>query len=150
MSARSVPGTVPASMLPDIFRAAGYYPSQADIAVILSHLAFIASSRDLDSIENVTFEDLLCLYANHRPLVEATQEDIAKAFLALGANSNNGKVTRDSLLKALQEVGEPMDIAELTAALSALTGVKKLNKTMPNALDAVTFASDILGFEKDS
>lgn len=149
MAPRSIPGTIPASMIPDVMRAAGFYPSQADVAVMMAHLGFMAASRDLDEIQQVSFDDLLCLYANHRPLVEASQEDIAKAFLALGANPNNGKLTRDQLLNLLQQIGEPLGVEELTAALATLTGVSKLAKTMPNLVDAAAFSSDVLGFERE-
>jgi len=91
----------------------------------------------------------LCIHANHRPLVEATQEDIAKAFLTLGANPNNGKLTRDQLLGLLQQIGEPMGVEELTDALATLTGVDKLAKTMPNLVDAAAFSNDVLGFERE-
>ena len=114
-----------------------------------AHLDFMAASRDLDALDPVCFEDLLCLYANHRPLVEATQADIARAFLALGANPNTGRLTRDQLLNLLQQLGEPMDVAELSAVMAELTGVKKLAKSMPNTVDAAAFASDVLGFERE-
>ncbi|GAX79688.1 hypothetical protein CEUSTIGMA_g7129.t1 [Chlamydomonas eustigma] len=149
MAARSIPGTIPAAMLPDMMRAAGYYPSEADIAVMNTHLGFIAASRDLDSIENVGFEDVLCLYANHRPLVEATHEDIVQAFLALGANPNNGKLPRDQLITLLQQIGESMSMEELSSTLDSLTGMRKAVKALPHTVDAPSFASDILGFERD-
>ena len=47
MAPRSVPGTIPASLVPDVLRAAGFYPSQADVDVMMAHLAFIAAFRDL-------------------------------------------------------------------------------------------------------
>jgi Ca2+-binding EF-hand superfamily protein len=136
-------------MLPDMMRAAGYYPSEGDISVMNSHLSFIAASRDMNAIKNIEFEDVLCLYANHRPLLEATHEDIVQAFLALGANPNNGKLPRDQLITLLQQVGEPMSMEELSSTLDSLTGMKKAVKSLPHTEDATSFASDILGFERE-
>mmetsp|Transcript_12567 Transcript_12567/g.27123 ORF Transcript_12567/g.27123 Transcript_12567/m.27123 type:complete len:896 (+) Transcript_12567:296-2983(+) len=147
MAPRQISGTVPAAMVPDLMRAAGFYPSEADIANINNHIAFIAHSRDLDAMEAISFEDLLCLYVNHRPLTEVTQEDIVKAFIALGANPNNGRIGRDQLMSLLQTIGEPMDNQELLQALQALTGASKLSEVMPHSVDAQQFATDVLGFE---
>ncbi len=150
MAPRATPGTIPASMLPEMMCAAGFYPTQAEIAVMRSHLAFMAASRNLDVIEDVSFEDFLCLYANHRPLSDATHDDIVQAFSAMGANPNNGKLTRDQLLGLLQQVGEAMAVEELTAALEKLTGAKKLTKSMPHTIDAGTFSADVLGFDREA
>lgn len=37
---------------------------------MINHLNFVARSRDLDTIEEIGFEVLLCLFHNHRPMQE--------------------------------------------------------------------------------
>ena len=72
MEPRSISGTVPTFMVPDLLRAAGYYPSEEELAGILSHIAFMAHSRDMDTIDEITFDELIALYVNHRPLIDVS------------------------------------------------------------------------------
>lgn len=77
----------PVSMLPDLMRAAGYYPSNAGIETLKRHVAFLAYARDQERADMITFEDMLTLFINHRPLVAVTQANISDAFAQLGANA---------------------------------------------------------------
>ncbi|GFR40429.1 hypothetical protein Agub_g1003 [Astrephomene gubernaculifera] len=147
---RAVPGTVPLEVVPDLMRAAGFYPSEADIDNLLNHVQYMAHGRDLESMPAITFADLLCLYVNHRPLFNVTHADIVTAFRELGARGDFGKLTREQLLSLLQSAGEPMGPEELSAALEALTGTAAPDKAMPTAVTAAQFSSDVLGFETDT
>ena len=73
MGPRAITGSVPTSMVPDLLRAVGFYPSNDDVVNILHHIDFIAHGRDLDTLTDLGFEDFLNLYINHRPLFEVTQ-----------------------------------------------------------------------------
>ncbi len=78
-------------VVPDLMRAAGFYPSEADIDHLLNHIQYMAHGRDLDSLPAVSFADLLCLYVNHRPLFNVTHADIMQAFRELeGAGGEAG------------------------------------------------------------
>ncbi len=77
-------------MVPDLMRAAGFYPSQYDIEALQAHLSYLAHGRDLDELPGVSFEDLLYLYVNHRPLFNVTHADIVAAFNELGARGEPG------------------------------------------------------------
>eukprot|EP00878_Enallax_costatus_P035232 GHUV01039243.1.p1 GENE.GHUV01039243.1~~GHUV01039243.1.p1 ORF type:complete len:262 (+),score=103.59 GHUV01039243.1:338-1123(+) len=46
--AYNISGKMPVSILPDLMRAAGYYPSQADIASLLAHVKFLADTAPAD------------------------------------------------------------------------------------------------------
>lgn len=145
---RAIKGTIPATMLPDLCCAAGFYPSKSDVADMMSHITFMSHIIDRDASEGLTLEDVLAIYVNFRPLQDVSQDDIARAFLALGANPNTGRLARDNLLgEILQKSGEAMTLAEVQEIIKALTGATKLSKSMPNQIDASAFASDILGFE---
>jgi Ca2+-binding EF-hand superfamily protein len=145
---RAIRGTVPASMLPDLCCAAGFYPSKGDVADMMSHITFMSHVNDRDTSEGLTLEDVLAIYVNFRPLQDVSQDDLARAFLALGANPNTGRLARDNLLgDILQKSGEAMTLTEVQEIIKALTGATKLSKSMPNQIDANAFASDILGFD---
>ncbi|KXZ56881.1 hypothetical protein GPECTOR_1g795 [Gonium pectorale] len=122
LDSRAVPGTVPLEVVPDLMRAAGFYPSEADVAQLMAHASYLAHARNLDALPGVSFADLLCLYINHRPLFNVTAGDIAAAFKELGARGDPAKLSRDQLLALLQGAGEPLSADELAAALGALTG----------------------------
>ena len=78
-----------------------------------------------------------------------SQEDISRAFLALGANPNTGRLGREQLLTMLQQLGEPIDAQELLGIMKQLTGCEKLSQAMLHMVDAPRFATDVLGFEEE-
>ncbi|KAG2482447.1 hypothetical protein HYH03_018617 [Edaphochlamys debaryana] len=147
---RDIPGTVPVEMVPDLMRAAGFYPSESDIDNLLNHVQYMAHSRDLDALPAIALCDFISLYVNHRPLFNVTAADIEAAFRELGAKGEPAKLTREQLLSLLQGAGEQMSAEELTAALSALTGAPAPDKAMPPAVSAPAFAADVLGFDADT
>ncbi|EFJ51972.1 hypothetical protein VOLCADRAFT_103176 [Volvox carteri f. nagariensis] len=146
---RAVPGLVPVEIVPDLLRAAGFYPSEADIDHLTNHIQYMAHGRDLDAMPGVSFADLLYLYVNHRPLFNVTHADIVQAFRDLqGAGSpDNPRLTREQLLTLLRTAGEQMGADELAAALAALTGAPTPEKAVPPVVTAAQFSSDLLGFE---
>lgn len=150
LEARHVPGTVPVEMVPDLMRAAGYYPSEADITNLLNHVQYMAHSRDVEALDAVSFADLLCLYVNHRPLFNVSHGDIVAAFKDLGARGDAGKLQREQLLSLLQAAGEPMSPEELAAALRALTGATVPEKAMPPMVNAQQLSGDVLGFDTEA
>ncbi|MEW5317091.1 MAG: hypothetical protein WDW38_008421 [Sanguina aurantia] len=126
---RHIPGTAPVSMLPDLMRAAGYYPSNAG-----------------ERADTISFEDMLTLFINHRPLAAVTQASISDAFDRLGANAE-GKLSRDQLCQMLTHSGEEMTTEELKAALIILTGADSVRHALPGQVNSKSFASDVLGFD---
>ncbi|PNH12440.1 WD repeat domain-containing protein [Tetrabaena socialis] len=143
-------GLVPAEMVPDLMRSAGFYPSEADVDHLANHMAYMAHGRDSEAMGQVSFADLLCLYINHRPLFNVTTADIAAAFQQLGVRGENGKLQREQLLALLGGTGEAMSGEELAAALAALTGAPTPEKAMPPAVTAAQFSADVLGFDTDA
>jgi Ca2+-binding EF-hand superfamily protein len=49
-------------MVPDLMRAAGFYPSNAAIADIMHHISFVAHSQDVDKMHTIDLETFLMLY----------------------------------------------------------------------------------------
>ncbi|KAJ9526919.1 hypothetical protein QJQ45_017710 [Haematococcus lacustris] len=148
MGERHITGLVPVSMVPDIMRAVGFFPSEAEVHNLMNHIAFIAQSHDLESLTHLDFTTLLSLYVNHRPLIDVAAEDLAAAFAALGAPAAHGRLQREVLLSQLQKSGEKMAPEELVAVLQALTGQDHVLDAIPAALDAATFSAEVLGFEE--
>jgi len=158
-AAKMLTGRVPASALPDLMRAAGYYPSNAEIAALMSHVRFLSGLHGEGSaVDNgesaqgaqgewVDFGTFLALLVNHRPLVGITQADIESAFAALGASATvAGALNGQALLEALQQGGERMSAAELQHILQVLTGSADPADAVPQMVTPLSFASDVLGF----
>ncbi len=133
-------------MVPDLMRAVGYYPSNAEISELMQNITFIAQSMDKEELTHIDFTTFLQLYINFRPLFDVSGDDLAAAFKALGAPAH-GRLQREALLSQLQQYGEIMTADEVVGTLSALTGADRVADAMPHALDAGTFAADVLGFE---
>jgi len=55
-------GLVPVPMVPDLMRAAGFYPSNAAIADIMHHIGFVAHAQDMDKLHHIDLETFLMLY----------------------------------------------------------------------------------------
>eukprot|EP00798_Chlamydomonas_sp_ICE-L_P020374 gene20374-27144_t len=120
MAPRGISGKVAVSMVPELLRAAGCYPSEEDISVLNNHVRYIASHQDLDTLEEISFDELLALYINHRPLHDVSQEEISAAFAVL---TPNGRMGREQLTNALQESGEKM-CWDLRLALNELADLR--------------------------
>lgn len=52
-----IAGKVPVSILPDLMHAAGYYPSQADIASLLAHVKFLTDTAPADDDDGLIGAD---------------------------------------------------------------------------------------------
>jgi Ca2+-binding EF-hand superfamily protein len=135
-------------MVPDIMRAAGFYPSASAIQDVHAHIAFLAQARDLDSLQEVDLTTFLMLYINHRPLFDVSAEDLAAAFTALGAPASTGRLAREALLTHLQQAGEKMEAEEMVAIVRALTGKDYVSEAVPHTVDAASFSAEVLGFER--
>lgn len=142
------------SALPDLMRAAGYYPSQAETRAMLAHVRFLAGlSSDADETseagDSVDFDTFLALYVNHRPVVPISTQDIASAFEQLGGRgANGGAISRARLLQLLMSSGEALSREELQRALVALTGSGAPEAAMDDFVDAAAFSTEVLGFEE--
>eukprot|EP00727_Mastigamoeba_balamuthi_P001939 m51a1_g11742 hypothetical protein (841) ;mRNA; f:151348-154453 len=139
-----ITGQIPLSQVPDVFRALGFFPTDREIADIMSEVRF---SRFIDSGEQtefVTFEELIKLYVNHKPVFAITKEALEGAFQALGANAA-GSLPWEEIMLALQYRGEQISETEVARCLEDLMGTP--NVKPPAHLTASDFARLILGFE---
>lgn len=108
-----LPGRVPVAALPDLMRAAGHYPSEADKGSLLAHVRFLADMAPADdaalcstsggrggsnpgsgmqqpAASGVDLDTFLLLYLSHRPVVDFDRQQVEAAFKALGATTAAG------------------------------------------------------------
>ncbi|GBG67926.1 hypothetical protein CBR_g1046 [Chara braunii] len=186
---RNITGLVKVSDIPDLMRALGYYPSDAEITELKLEIqrkmnplkkgtsrvgtrmmippsgSTISTSSSKTSVPStlmpgspgqglnlipsanllsLDFSQFLSLFINYKPVNGVTKADILKALEDLGGDTVGGKLTRDSLIRALLEEGEQMTLEELNACLTALAGRPVGAANLPQEIDASGFA-DILG-----
>lgn len=108
--------------LPDLMRAAGHYPSEADKGSLLAHVRFLADMAPADDAAvcstsgarggsnpgscmqqpaasaGVDLDTFLLLYLSHRPVVDFDRQQVEAAFKALGATTAAGRVHCRGLL----------------------------------------------------
>eukprot|EP00976_Prorocentrum_cordatum_P037952 770778-Prorocentrum_minimum.AAC.4 len=146
---RKIDGTVQLTVVPNLMRALGYYPSESEVGDMMVELQQEAAEKGLPPPTAVDFERFIALYVNHRPVFGVGKDQLAAAFQALGADPYLGALDCDELLGAITQEGEPMSHSELEECLQALTGVAIANvyDVLPPQVEAKQFAEEILGFE---
>lgn len=107
---------------------------------------------------DVSFDEFLALYINHRPVVGVSPAQIAHAFRVLSASLSGGAgaagpddgepvIDRGALVRALNVHGETLGPADLAQCLQALVGVSGMAEVLPDKVSAQEFAETLLGFE---
>ncbi|CAM9398729.1 unnamed protein product, partial [Phaeothamnion confervicola] len=162
---RDVTGRVPLSALPELMRALGYYPSEAEITDMTAearYANFTATGQTETSIDLASF---LRLFVNHRPVFPVSKQSLDAGAGAAG--SGPGAVARISTRRLVDMLtggsgsggnrgGEPLGREELERCLEVLTGEPSLSGSGGGAgggggsgsgWDAGEFAQRILGFE---
>ncbi|KAK9829874.1 hypothetical protein WJX72_008365 [[Myrmecia] bisecta] len=145
---RVIDGQVPVSMIPDLMRGLGHYPSAAEMTDMLEDLKYAAASRQQAPPAHITFNQFLALYINYRHVRGVELADIQQAFQTLGADGE-GRLGREDLVDILTSSGEPMSAEEVATCLQALTGHQHAEDAMPGMVAATEFADQILGFQED-
>lgn len=139
--------TIPISQLPNVMRALGYFPSEREVEDLLNEVKYSRFVETNQYTEAVTFEALVRLFVNHRPVFGITKEAIDRAFRNLGAGSD-GRLPWSEVALALQFKGEQMAEEELHKCLDVLTGDAPGSQVLlSHPVGAKEFAEGILGFE---
>ncbi|KAJ3190704.1 Cilia- and flagella-associated protein 251 [Irineochytrium annulatum] len=115
--ARVIQDTVEIGEVPSIMQAMGFYPSGQEIEDMLNEVKF-SKVEEGQLVEAITFDDLIKLFVNHRPVFDYTENDLFKSLLQAvkqepGRNpssvpsklQHNDTVTKDGLLALLQQYG---------------------------------------------
>jgi len=159
---RKADGLVPIARIPDLVRALGYYPTEAEVANMLGEAAAdadaaAAAARAAGEAERaaalggcISLAGFIKLYVNHRPVFGVGKEQIDAAFETLVApaagasgGAGGGGMAWEELSKLLRTEGERMSTEELQRCLGALVG----DEDLPSHMTALGFADKVLGFE---
>ena len=119
---RDITGKVPFDHTASLLRAGGFYPSEGEVTDILEELKYEHYNETGELTTELTFDSLLRVFVNHRPVVGVGPDDIDEAFLGLGAPGASKLLAHEQLLKLLAERGEPLVGGELAACFEELLG----------------------------
>ncbi|KAM6931381.1 cilia- and flagella-associated protein 251 [Xenentodon cancila] len=165
MEKGQVSNAVPLPEVPSLMRAVGYFPTEKEIEDMQNELKFSKYAETGKHVTDISLEDFIKLYLNHRPAFGISIDEISRAFHILGRTDNTGKpvVLRHELLEFLQLRGERMTEEELKqcfARLLSLSEDEKEEETLcgagggaeysgesviPDEISMETFIHSILG-----
>ncbi|GBF88525.1 hypothetical protein Rsub_01240 [Raphidocelis subcapitata] len=165
-------GHVPASALPELMRAAGFYPSGAEVEALVAHVRFLAglvaeerppaaaaapgapaatagpapaAGSAAAAAEAVDFGTFLALLVNHRPVRDdVTQEKINAAFAALAAAAGGGAGGALEGRVLLDALQRGGD-AVGAAELQRILEVLTGGAALPETVTPLSFTADVLG-----
>ena len=126
-------------------RSLGFYPSEKEVEGLMTEAQVMAKAAGRDAADSLSFDELLQLYVNHRPVFGISKEQIQEAFDTIGVDVDS-KVSRDALFRALAQHDEGITGDDLAQCLRALMGTDDV-KSLKKRLGAKEFAEEILGFD---
>lgn len=142
---RQITGQVSLDTVPNLMRALGYYPSQAEIQDMVDELEHQAAIKVKPVPTSIDFNSFVSLYIRYRPEVPISQNELEAAFQVLGGAT--GKVNREKLVELLLSRGEPLNEEELTDTLQLLVGTDNIEEVFSSTVDSKSFAA-VLGLEE--
>lgn len=131
--------------MPNIMRALGYYPSNAEIQCMVEEVELQSFLESKPPPTGISFDSFLSLFIRYRPDRSLSQEELDALFIALGGSL--GKISKGKFIELLQSRGEPLTDEELADTLQILTGTDNAQEAFPETVDSRVFAS-LLGLEK--
>ena len=152
---RKADGRVPIARVPDLVRALGYYPTEAEVGNMVAEASAdaeraasaAATAAGAALRGSISLEGFIKLYVNHRPVFGVGKGQIEAAFGTLSSDNNGGSgsggIAWDEMARMLQSEGEKMSAEELQRCLGALVG----DEDLPSTMTATAFADTVLGFE---
>ncbi len=156
-------GRVAVPAIADLFRALGFYPSEADLKALTdeigTHTARLCQAAGRPTVPptlaEVDLDTFIRLFVNHRPLTGIELSDIIEAFSALGAEPLTGLLDRGLLADHLAAGGDKMTDEELAKCVAVLMGDavgegeagEYLQQVLGDQVAAGRFAGEVLGFD---
>ncbi|XP_076245455.1 cilia- and flagella-associated protein 251 [Calliopsis andreniformis] len=105
---RIVSEKVSCKQIPNLMRAVGYYPSNEEIEILMSEISYRNYAETGQLVEEITFEDFVKLYINHRPVYDISLHKLRQVFHMFGNSSGipsmdieNPVLTRNQFMNIL-------------------------------------------------
>lgn len=117
--ARCLDGSMPVKELPDLMCALGYFPSKLEIDNMTNEVKYSKLAETGEFTTKLTFEELVKLYVNHRPVFAIGSPEIERSFHAL---KSDGPLPKATLIDLLTLRGEKMTVEEISQCVEVLTG----------------------------
>lgn|GEM_PF-2135010 len=135
--------------LPNLMRAMGYYPTEQEVKNIIDEVKFSQFTELAVPKDNVSLEEFIRLFVNHRPVYGIGKNNIEEAFQTLcDATAANNSIPRTDFTTMLFQEGEQMNMQSLEKDLLQLIGEQNVQHALPTEITAEAFAENILGFEE--
>lgn len=80
---REVGGRVPLSEIPNLMRALGYYPSEAQVSNMVNEVKYSKFTTTGEVLDSVDLPQFIQLYVNHRPIFGVDKPQVEGAFKVL-------------------------------------------------------------------
>ncbi|KAL2741004.1 cilia- and flagella-associated protein 251-like isoform X1 [Vespula squamosa] len=122
--------------IPNLMRAVGYFPSNKELENILCEVSYKNYAETGQLLDEITFEDFVKLYINHRPVFGYSTREMKKAFASFceneSINDEDLVLTRDQFMNILfgtypdkdilkdKLLGEPLTLEEAYTYLKLL------------------------------
>ncbi|XP_019887805.1 cilia- and flagella-associated protein 251 isoform X2 [Ooceraea biroi] len=136
-AARIVSDTVVVEQISNLMRAIGYYPTNEEIENIMAEVCYKHYVKTGRLVDEVTFEEFVQLYVNHRPAFKVRMRQMKGAFRAFVKESfdsiENPTLTREQFMNVLfgeaisgtlkedhKLLGEPLTLQEAYTYLKLL------------------------------
>ncbi|GLV32296.1 hypothetical protein CBL_00993 [Carabus blaptoides fortunei] len=158
---RKASSKLPVTELPNLMRAIGYYPTEYALDNMKYEVKkyYTTMSEDMhkeNHEEEISFEDFVKLYINHRPSVGVALDQLQVAFHRF---ATGGQMKRETFVDVLCNNGEPFQPDALTHCLKVLMhqarrgNIQQEAKTpeelLPEVFDFSTFTNDIVGINME-
>ncbi|KAG5307000.1 CF251 protein, partial [Acromyrmex insinuator] len=141
-AARIISDTVVVDQISNLMRAIGYFLTDKEIENIMTEICYKRYVETDKLVQEITFEEFVRLYVNHRPVFEICMRHIKEAFrMLIKENSDsikNPTLTRKqlvdillggtvlkTLLKEDESIGEPLTLQEAYTNLKTLVFPKE-------------------------
>ncbi|XP_023289872.1 cilia- and flagella-associated protein 251 [Orussus abietinus] len=103
MTTRIVTDKVSVKQLPNLMRAIGFYPSNYELEDMMNEVIYKNYAETGQRVDEISFEELIKLYINHRPAFGISSYEMKKAFSAFddSAGSQNPKMSLEAFIDVL-------------------------------------------------
>lgn len=146
---RSVTQFLALCEIPDLFRSLGYYPTDYEVDNIIYELKHLNYHETGQTITEVSFEECVKAFLNHKPVHGIPIDHINKALMTIAdlSDPTDILIERSELYKALEDRAEAMDHKEVLGYLCILLLPKDENNPVPATISLNDFASNVLGID---